>query len=617
MDKMYDHDATYSPEDNKLRLYPGYRLDKPLYNQIREAGFRWAPKQELFVAPMWTPGREDILIELCGEIGDEDTSLVDRAEIRSERFDEYSDKRKQDADSAHDYVKSITSGIPLGQPILVGHHSEKRARKDAERIENGMRKAVKMWETSKYWEYRAKGALRHAKYKERPDVRARRIKKIEASKRKQEKNIKACRDEFNLWMFPIVFTRSRAMAISNTSQCFYSFSFSLDKYPREPPASQYEGSMSLWSAMDGRVITHKQARNIVIPNLERSTAYAKRWLNHYENRLIYEKAMLGEQGRLDLIEKKPRPKQLPLLNYRAPEGITVINPDYYAEKVTAYPQFEMTKAEYKALYSGTKGVRKVSGTHRIKICSGFRCPAYMKAAPADGLDRTNYGHRSVAIFLTDSKVHEKPEPTEPAPTKVDRPIRRTQTYTPPERTEFDDMKDSLKEGVKVVSAPQLFETPHAIADEMVEHAEIEYGDRILEPQGGTGRIIDAIYRAGFKGNVSLDVVEKNYDLCSILTGKYHIPIIIGDFLDKVEFELGGKFDRIIMNPPFINGSDIKHIEHALTLLKPGGRLVALCANGPRQQAKLKPIADHWEVLPARSFKESGTIIDVALLIINK
>ncbi len=66
--------ATYSPEDNKLRLYSSTRLDRELYARVRGAGFIYAPKQELFVAPMWTPEREDLLIELCGEIDDEDPS---------------------------------------------------------------------------------------------------------------------------------------------------------------------------------------------------------------------------------------------------------------------------------------------------------------------------------------------------------------------------------------------------------------------------------------------------------------------------------------------------------------------------------------------------------------
>jgi len=65
-------------------------------------------------------------------------------------------------------VSAIADNIPFGQPILVGHHSERRARRDAEKIENGMRKAVKLWETSEYWAQRAKGAINHAKYKDLP-----------------------------------------------------------------------------------------------------------------------------------------------------------------------------------------------------------------------------------------------------------------------------------------------------------------------------------------------------------------------------------------------------------------------------------------------------------------
>src|SRR5580704_3704078 len=113
--------ATYSPEDNKLRLYSTTRLDKELYERVRAAGFIWAPKQGLFVAPMWTPSREDLLIELCGEVGDEDTSLVERQEQRAERFEDYSENRAEDAEQARKAVSAIADNIPLGQPILIGH----------------------------------------------------------------------------------------------------------------------------------------------------------------------------------------------------------------------------------------------------------------------------------------------------------------------------------------------------------------------------------------------------------------------------------------------------------------------------------------------------------------
>ena len=69
-----------------------------------------------------------------------------------------------------------------------------------------------------------------------------------------------------------------------------------------------------------------------------------------------------------------------------------------------------------------------------------------------------------------------------------------------------------------------------------------------------------------------------------------------------------------MNPPFENGTDIKHILHARGLLKPGGRLVAICANGPRQQAKLRPLASSWKPLPSDTF--AGTSVNAALITIE-
>lgn len=612
-----EHDATYSPDDNKLRIYPAYRLDREDYARLKSAGYKWAPKQELFVAPMWTPHREDIAVEFCGEIGDEDTSLVDRAEERAERFEDYSEKRLSDAHAAKKAVSAIADNIPLGQPILVGHHSEKHARKDAQRIENGMRKAIKMWETSKYWEQRAAGALRHAKYKERPDVRARRIKKIEAARRKTVKNIEQAKSMLNLWLTPVILSRGRALAITNCISLFYC-KFPLDKYPRNPPASQYEGDMSLYSALDGGVITPKQARNLHVPALERGIAYNKRWLSHYDNRLKYEKAMLGEQGRLDLIEKKPRPKQLPMLNYRAPEGIDVINPPYYAEKITHMQQVEMTKAEYAAIPKDYKGGKVVNGTHRVKVCIGHYAPGFLDGL--DGLERTNKSHCYVAVFLKDSKVHDMPDNIEPPEQPKSKPLRpMVGTYQPPKQTEFEDLKDALRGGIKVVSAPQLFITPKDLAERMADEANVSEGERVLEPSAGTGALVGAIGCRWHNTGGELVAIEINQTMCEHLETEFPLSKIIhGDFMDQ-NGNLG-KFDKIVMNPPFTKFQDIKHIEHALTLLKPGGRLVAICANGPKQREKLMPIAEnsggYWEDLPSGTFKESGTNVNTAMVVIE-
>ena len=76
-------------------------------------------------------------------------------------------------------------------------------------------------------------------------------------------------------------------------------------------------------------------------------------------------------------------------------------------------------------------------------------------------------------------------------------------------------------------------------------------------------------------------------------------------------------DAVLMNPPFAQGADSEHITHALTMLKPGGRLVALCENGPRQNASLRPMVEarrgDWEDLAADTFKAEGTGARVALI----
>lgn len=47
--------------------------------------------------------------------------------------------------------------------------------------------------------------------------------------------------------------------------------------------------------------------------------------------------------------------------------------------------------------------------------------------------------------------------------------------------------------------------------------------------------------------------------------------------------------------------DIRHILRAFSLLRPGGVLVAVCLNGPRQQEKLLPFSDVREELPRGTF----------------
>ncbi len=598
--------ATYSPDDNKLRLHPYARLSRNDYDRVKSAGFIWAAKQDLFVAPMWTPDREDLLVELCGEIGDDDTSLLDRAEDRADRFDEYREHRIADAESARAAVDAICEHIPLGQPILVGHHSERHARKDAERIENGMRRTLKMWQTAKYWQSRAAGAIRHAKYKERPDVRARRIKTIEAEQRKYQRQYDEACKWIRAWgkldtpskvheIRPGVFAedapradeelrRKRALFIANYSH------YSLPATPGRPYGT------SLWGALNDNQITVRAAQLFALRAHGRTIANAKRWIAHCENRLTYEKAMLDEQGGTSLLAPKPRSakSQLPLCNYRAPEGLDIEN-QYYRGEMLHYPQVEMTSAEYARITPDYKGTRVVGNSHRVRT--------------------TMQRSALVCVFLTDSKVHERPaaqQPPEPAARPIPMPTYRDRTPDPIQE-QIDTMRDAIKTGVQVVSAPQLFPTPRDVARQVVDLADIQPGDRVLEPSAGTGHILDAVPdTAG-----AIVAVELNHNLIKTLRAKFQPAVVLVEHADFLEWQADAPFDRIVMNPPFSNGADIKHITRALSMLREGGRLVAICANGPRQREQLEPIADEWIDLPVGTFAEQGTNVNTAIVVISK
>ena len=70
------------------------------------------------------------------------TTYRERRERRAARREQWAESRDTKATASREGAKAIADAIPFGQPILVGHHSEKRARKDADRIQGGFRKAA-------------------------------------------------------------------------------------------------------------------------------------------------------------------------------------------------------------------------------------------------------------------------------------------------------------------------------------------------------------------------------------------------------------------------------------------------------------------------------------------
>jgi len=78
---------------------------------------------------------------------------------RLERYQELAQKAKQQSQSAYDNSNRLSEMIPCGQPILVGHHSEKMHRRHIEKIHNAMNKSIELQDKAEYYEKKVEGIL--------------------------------------------------------------------------------------------------------------------------------------------------------------------------------------------------------------------------------------------------------------------------------------------------------------------------------------------------------------------------------------------------------------------------------------------------------------------------
>ena len=286
---MPKYTATYSPEDNKLRLYVenNERLDAETYEKVRAAGFIYAPVQKLFVAPRWTPSREDLLAEMAGEIYAEESTLAERAMAKAERLDNLAVKNAAKADAFSAAAARIASRREFGQPILIGHHSERAARKDQARIESAARAAIKCADAVRYWNWKAEGVERHANRKNCDRTRANRIAGLLKDLRDNQRHINHGHIVLRLW--------EKVAAITDPEQ-------------QQKAAEYYAGAHLKTGATNDRKAYDDLRTGAATPAqiIERGMAAGNhwangtksaRWIEHTLNRLAYEQ---GEQGEVEL-----------------------------------------------------------------------------------------------------------------------------------------------------------------------------------------------------------------------------------------------------------------------------------------------------------------------------
>lgn len=186
-----------------------------------------------------------------------------------------------------------------------------------------------------------------------------------------------------------------------------------------------------------------------------------------------------------------------------------------------------------------------------------------------------------------------------------------------------DPREALAEYLesgKIVSVQQqlqAFYTPEPVIERMVEMADLQIGQRALEPSAGDGRIARRMLDMG----CVVDVCEIDEVRQRELQANPGYRLVGCDFLNMNPPEESDRYDRIVMNPPFTKGQDIAHVMHAWRCLKHSGVLVAITSPGWIFRTDKKHVAFRefvnatgvYEELPEGTFKESGTNVRTMLI----
>lgn len=176
---------------------------RPHQQLVKDAGFRWSGRQRFWYVPNsrdrlpWTDrinGLADRLraagLTVAVEIdlahrstAEAEADRAERIEDRQEALEAKSEKLAGERDRRWEASRQISEVIPFGQPILIGHHSERRHRRDLERMRTNDAKGMEAHKASEEAARKARASESNQRHRESPGTTLRRIEKKEAEVR--------------------------------------------------------------------------------------------------------------------------------------------------------------------------------------------------------------------------------------------------------------------------------------------------------------------------------------------------------------------------------------------------------------------------------------------------
>lgn len=170
---------------------------------------------------------------------------------------------------------------------------------------------------------------------------------------------------------------------------------------------------------------------------------------------------------------------------------------------------------------------------------------------------------------------------------------------------------------------QFFETQEETIATMAMLADVQKGDKILEPSAGRFAIGKWLWEYCITyDREPIDCYELNEHNQQYIRNYPHANLLGANFLEAQPTKL---YDVILANPPFAKFADIIHVTHMMKFLKPTGRLVSVMSAGWqsqnfRQVIQFKDFLSgfHHEIfeLEKGSFKASGTNVNACIIAID-
>jgi Domain of unknown function (DUF4942) len=170
-------------------------------------------------------------------------------------------------------------------------------------------------------------------------------------------------------------------------------------------------------------------------------------------------------------------------------------------------------------------------------------------------------------------------------------------YSPWEVIESIALRGSIPHG----KSHQFYPTPATLAERVRELADITSEDYVLEPSAGMGALVEGLDP---RQVLCIEIAPVHAE---VLRAR-GFEVLCQDFLEY-QPTAGTNPDRIVMNPPFNEGRWRAHVEHALSVLRPGGVLVSILPSGAASSLRLEAgFSATWTEPIAGAFRDASVSV---------